>query len=445
MVVITRRHAVCAVLAVVLLLNTVAVSALGRGEPESVGARAVSEPRVEADEFIVPLLFVFDYAGEHAGSATVEMIRDSAAAAIAAQRPSAQLLIDERGRHEPRRHALARNAVGWIKLSVHEGPTDNRVRIAGYAVTATQPVFELSYDTPLGLTGHRLVKAWTPAADAFDRSYDELVGIALADVRFEEMAIGAVPGTHIHGLTDTPLLVPETGELRLQLPAPLIYSLEARARLHYPVKQLVLLRETTLELQLEQRPRSAYSWDLGLSEASYPSVEVSRRIAGDYAFIRGGFTSYLLGVSPFAGDDRGPAEEDGKIFFSEDMTAFNLQLGSYLHSPYNRFRAYVATGALKRLIHTRHYLGGDPVAPWGLLCTVGVENRPSRRLRFFLEWRPSLYRTEYPEILMRQLPGAVDLQRTHGSSDEDFVVIADAEPSWILSTTSFRLGLRWQH
>lgn len=440
MVVINHGRLFRMLLAAVLVLNAASLSARGRSEEP---AGAPSEPP-QIGAYTVPLLFVFSYSSERVDAVAVDTVRSSAAAAFAARRPSVRLLIDEGAQGQVRSRAIERGAIGWVELSVQEDPAAARITVRGYAVTAAAPVFELSYREPPGLSGPRLRRAWGPAADEFDGMYEELVTAALADVRFTSLTLRAVPGTSIHGLTETPQQVPDSGILQLSLPAPSLYTLEARAPLHYPVEQMLLVAEDDLEVALDQQSRSAYSWDLGLSNASYPSLEGSRRIAGDYAFIRGGLTTYLVGAAPLADDDDRPTDEEDKILFSEDMTVFNLQLGSYLHPPYNRLRAYVAAGALWRLIHTRGYWGGDPVAAWGVLSTLGVENRPSQRWRVFLEWRPSLYQTEHPEILMRQLPGAVHLHGTSRSADEEFLVTDDTARAWILSGGSFRLGVRWQ-
>ncbi|TVR30095.1 MAG: hypothetical protein EA404_13685 [Spirochaetaceae bacterium] len=425
-----------------LLLSAVLLPA--RGQQQQGDAVQPAAPP-EVGTFRVPLLFVFSYSGEQADQQAGDAVRASAAAALAERAPSLRLLMDDAVPAQARRAAIARDALGWVEVAVVEDRNQTRISIAGYAVISAAPVFEHSYSEAPGLTGPRLQRAWQPAAAEFERAYQQLVTAALADVRFTLLTLQAVPGTRISGLAEgAPLVVPDSGVLQLHVAAPLVYTIDARAAEHYPLQLSVLVDQEQTKLVLDQRPRSAYSWDLGLTNASYPSVEVSRRLAGDYLFVRGGFTTYLVGVAPLADNDGQARDEEDKLFYSEDMTVVGLQLGTYLHPPYGRLRGYLATGALWRQIHTRGYWGGDPVASWGLISTLGVENRPSRRWRLFFEWQPALYLSDYPEILMQQLPAATHLRGERRRANDDFLLTDETARSWVLSPLSFRLGVRWQ-
>ncbi|TVQ37906.1 MAG: hypothetical protein EA384_10480 [Spirochaetaceae bacterium] len=427
-------------LCVTLLLCAVVLPARGQRQPAPV--RPGEMPAAEG--FAVPLLFVFSYSGDLLDPAALDVMRRSAAAALAARVPSVRLLIDNAVADQSRGRALARDAVGWIELSLTEEQSQTRIRAAAYAVTATAPVFEISYREPPGLAGPGLRRAWEPAAAEFERTYGELIMVALGDVRFTTVTLQAVPGTRISGLDDADHTVPQSGLLQLRLPAPLVYSLEARAEGHYPLQRTILVGEDELQVVLDQRTRSAYSWDLGLANAAYPSLEVARRLSGDYAFVRAGLTTYLIGIVPLLDtDDRSP-EDENRLFIREDATQFNLQFGTYLHSAYGPLRGYLAAGGLWRMIHTRGFWGGDPVASWGVLSTLGVESHPAERWRLFFEWQPALYRTDYPEILMQRLPGPVHVRGERHRAEGDAFVTVDTAGSWVASLGSFRLGVRWQ-
>lgn len=436
------------VLAVILLV-AVAAAGVARGRAEEIADPTSEVPQLGS--FPLPLLVLFDYRGADPSAEELAALQHSAAAALAARRPSARLLFDTAahrdggGLSDPRSLALARNAVGWLELGVVDDGSATEIEIAGYAVATAGAVFRHSYREPPGLLGPRLGRAWEPAADAFDAAFDALEESALAEVRYTAVTVRAVPGTQIEGLGSTPRVVPESGELALQLRSPLVYTARARAPLHYPGERLILVLDEPLEVSLDQPVRSAYSYELGLADAAYPTLKVMRRIGGDYLFTRAGLTTYLLGVVPMIDDrERRFDGDEEQLFISEPFSVLGLQLGSYLHPPYGRARLYLAAGGQWRVIHTRGYWGSDPVAPWGVTATLGVENRPSERWRLFFEWQPALYRTEYPEILLDRLPGAIHLWGGERDTAQDFATADDPARAWIMAAAAFRLGVRWQ-
>lgn len=432
----------------VILLAAVAAAGVARGRAEEIADPTSEVPQVGS--FPVPLLMLFNYRGADRGAEEMAALQHSAAAALAARRPSARLLsetaahTDGSGPSDPRSLALARDAVGWLELSVVDDGTATEIEIAGYAVAAPAVVFRHAYREPPGLIGPRLRRAWEPAVDAFDAAFEALVESALAEVRYTAVTVRAVPGTRIAGLGSAPRVMPDSGELELQLRSPLVYVARARAPLYYPSERLILVLDDPLEITLDQPQRSAYSYEFGLADAAYPSANVMRRIGGDYLFARAGLTTYLLGVVPFIDDRERRFDDEEQLFISEPFSVLGLQLGSYLHPPYGRARLYLAAGGQWRVIHSRGYWGSDPVAPWGVTATLGVENRPSERWRLFIEWQPALYRTEYPEILLDRLPGALHLWGGERDTAQDVVFADDAARAWILAAAAFRLGVRWQ-
>ncbi len=440
-------------MALLMLCAAQSLWARGAGEapPEPPAPQSDRQSEIPAvGTFPVPLLFVFTHSGSERSEAELEALRNSAAAATAVRAPSARLRIVDSAGHasgerELRERALQSEAVGWVEIGVDESETGSEIRAAGYAVTAIQPVFEVQYREPGDLAGPRLSRAWQPAVEAFEAAYETLVELALAELRYTSLTLRAVAGTSVDGLGETARTVPDDGVLRAMLPSPSAYSITARRSGHYPDERLVLLLEDPVDIELEQPRRSLYSWDLGLANASYPSLEVARRVRGDYLFVRGGLTTYVLGLVPFGGDDDGGLDGDeDRLLAGEDLTVFSLQLGSYLHAPYGRARAYAAAGTLWRVIHTSGYRGRDPVAPWALVTTLGVENRPSRPWRLFFEWQPVFYRTEYPEVLQRRLPGTVQLTGDRHDSGDEFFFTGAGNSAWVFSAGAFRLGVRWQ-
>ena len=432
----------------VLLLAAIAATGLARGQAEDIADPTGDIPQVGS--FPVPLLVLFTHQGAELSAAEFAALRQSAVATLAARRPSARLLPEDvthpagSESADPRSLALERDAVGWLELSVVDDGSTTEIEIAGYAVAAPASIFHHSYREPPGLAGPRLRRAWDPAADAFDAGFEALVESALAEVRYTAVTVRAVPGTRIDGLGSAARVIPESGELQLQLRSPLVYAARARAPLHYPSERLILVLDDPLEVALDQPQRSAYSYELGLADFAYPTLKAMRRIGGDYLFARGGLTTYLLGIVPFIDDRERRLDDEEQLFISEPFSVLGLQLGSYLQPPHGRARLYLAAGGQWRVIHTRGYWGSDPVAPWGLTATLGVENRPSERWRLFLEWQPALYRTEYPEVLLDRLPGAVQLWGGKRDVEQDFAFSDDTAPAWILAGAAFRLGVRWQ-
>jgi hypothetical protein len=394
----------------------------------------------------VPVLLFFSWSGGQKDLEQLDVLRRSAAAAFASQRPDARILLQADIPADLRLASKERDAVGWIEILVTDDGLQLEITASAHAVAALTPAFEIRYTELSGLTLPNLGRIWLRAADRFQETWPDLVERATSDVRYTEVTVHAVPGTRLSGLGGIDRVVPESGELRAEVISPLVYTLRTRARQHYPTETIVLVLEDDVEVSLRQPPRSAFSYDFGLANFSYPSLDVSRRIAGDYLYARLGLTTYLLGIVPFADNDRYRVDdEQEKVFYAEDMTEFRAQFGSYLISPHAPARAYLSTGAVWRLIHTRGFWGGDPVAPWGLVTTIGVETQPSARWRLFLEWRPTLYPTDYPELLMQVLPGAAHIW---GPETSDAGIGADAgtrrSTSWILAGAEMRVGVRWQ-
>ncbi len=427
----------------IILLLTVATAgllpALGAREPQP----ALPSELPEVGTFLVPVVLYLAWPDRPDDQ--LRLVRDGAAALLASRRPDAQILLHEGAPPEDRRQATVdRDAVAWIEIVVTEDGLLADIQAAAFTTVTVEPVFEIEYRELVGSSLLVPTRLWGPAADAFGEAWPELVDLAFSDFRSVLLTVEAVAGARVTGIGGEARIVPDTGVISVSVAAPQSLLLHARAPRHYPLEQPVFVLETDRVVSLALPQRSPWVFDFGLSGFSYPAVDVARHIAGDYLFGKAGLTTYVLGLTPLAdSDDFGQERE--RVFSSEPLTVFSGQLGTYLASPHRALRPYLASGFSWRLIHAREFFGSDPIAPWGVVTTVGIETRPTHPWRLFFQWEPVLYRTRFPELAEELLPGGTTIWGRRSSVAGIGVDPSDSgSPSWVLAGGLFRVGVRFQ-
>jgi hypothetical protein len=100
-------------------------------------------------------------------------------------------------------------------------------------------------------------------------------------------------------------------------------------------------------------------------------------------------------------EDEDSFERSRKIFISYPLINPYLSIGAYLNLENRLFRFYGTIGIFTRLFYSKGYgFGIEPIAPFGLQSTIGMEISTSVKLCFFTEWAPNFYFTRRPDLLM---------------------------------------------
>ncbi|TVQ96531.1 MAG: hypothetical protein EA403_15965 [Spirochaetaceae bacterium] len=427
----------------ILLLLTVATAsllpALGAREPQA----ALPTELPEAGTFAVPVVLYLSWPEKPDDQ--LQLVRDGAAALLASRQPDAQVLLHPGEPPEDRRQATVdRDAVAWIEIVVAEDGLLADIRAAAFTTVTVEPVFEVEYRELVGSSLLVPTRLWRATADAFAEAWPELVDLAFSDFRTALLTVEAVAGARVTGIGGEARIVPDSGTISVPVPVPQSLLLHARAPRHYPLEQPVFVLETDRVVSLSLPQRSPWVFDFGLSGFSYPAIDVARHVAGDYLFGKIGLTSYVLGLTALADSDDFDDERE-RVFSSEPLTVFSGQIGTYLASPHGALRPYLASGFSWRLIHAREFFGSDPIAPWGVVTTFGIETRPTHPWRVFFQWEPTLYRTRFPEAAEELLPGGTRIWGRRTSVAGIGVDPGDSgSPSWVLAGGLFRIGVRFQ-
>jgi hypothetical protein len=210
----------------------------------------------------------------------------------------------------------------------------------------------------------------------------------------------------------------EDGAARLEVPAlPAVVEVRATKRGFLPARRILYIRADR-DVSIEQKPAPRLAIDASMLMA-WPGAAVLWSPVPELLFVRGGLTTYLLGLVM-----RGDA-----FITTDPFTNLDLLAGVYLNPADSALRLYVGAGGFLRLVHAPALLLGiDPLAPFGIEAVLGAEMSICPSAKVFAEFEPMLYVTGYPGLLLS----------TQGSSRGWFAFTGAA-----LQVNSFRVGLRW--
>lgn len=289
---------------------------------------------------------------------------------------------------DAQRSVLARNggADAWILVSVERTGDGNRfgVSIRSIFLYSGETVLDLFYEAPVTESERSLaLRLWNRGARAVAEAYSTVSAESTVIIR-------GAPGSEIVGLTGTPIRL-QSQELRVVLEQPRVYEFETQSDLHYPQRVDFFLGGRETEIILNQDERSRFLLSAYGQEFAYFGLDLSYMIAPPYAFLRGGFYTYGLGIVPFADSEANENEEgDPQLTVSRPLTNFRLLFGTYWNRPHGALRAYTAAGPLVRVMTSSGFTGLEPIAPWGLEFVNGIEFFPERKLRVFFEHTPTV-------------------------------------------------------
>jgi hypothetical protein len=236
------------------------------------------------------------------------------------------------------------------------------------------------------------------------------------------LTIRAVPGTTITGLSPKAVTVGADGTASVELASPAPYSIRAAAKGYVPSQTSIYLDGGT-EITLEQTRSSWLRLDATLTDGFFPGVSANFSIPSIPAFARLGFTTFRAGL----------AINQDQALVSIPLSQVVLLLGVYLSPEDSAIRYYAGAGPLLRVsLPAGGSLAVDSLLPFGVQVVAGVEFPVTARLRAFVEYTPTGYRTPEPAIFVYSF-----------SSDSGTFPYINFPPTWALNPFEIRIGVRW--
>ncbi len=370
------------------------------------------------------LLFLFSVeAGAQYGDAERTLLRESLLSRLTGQEAPFRVLewggqevpADDAARTEA---ALASDCDAWAAVEMLGGTEKPGYRLRSFDLVTRKHVVEqtVSRETPLRPRDLEL-RFWDEAATTLAASY-QTVEIGT------RVIIRGAPATVVTGLPGPRLVVGAEGRAEAVLPNPSLYSIRATHRLYRPLSLTFSLKDAPLDLALAQVPAPRYVFDAALATLNFLSGDAGMYVlVPNYVYVKLGLTTYLAGFA-FGGD-----KEEGP-FVSEPLTVLRLQAGSYFNQPDATIRYYGAVGGLLRLVHSRHFFGLEPIAPFGLQAVLGLEGRPWPGVSAFFELTPTWYIARDPGLLEASYP-------------TDYSFAGAVVDSGVVDFAQYRVGVRF--
>ncbi len=245
-------------------------------------------------------------------------------------------------------------------------------------------------------------------------------GLISAGHRLVRVTLIALPGTAVEGLRGESIIVGADGKTEVSLGTPATYVLKASRDGYFPLEQRIFLdSDRTLDLTLE--PYSKWSVDLSFFNAFNAGVEATYFFKPGRGFVKLGLTSFFLGL---ALDSEGP-------FSGYNLVNLNAQAGFFLSPESSVIRIYMTIGGFLRVVFPNSSPLFDPLSPGGVQLALGVQVPLAARSRFFAEYVPMVYFTDFPDLFRASL----------GEKDSPFGYIFREDMAFSLA--NLRFGIRW--
>lgn len=250
-----------------------------------------------------------------------------------------------------------------------------------------------------------------------------LVGLPPAGSAF--LDIEGPPGAIVYGLSKDPVIIPDSGTIRLHLRAPATYHWSASARERKTLSGVLnFLGPTTLNLDLPGRDR--FRLEAGLEKAAFPDFRFTWLPGPDWLFLRAGFWQYFGGLNLSEVTE----DYDPPILVSYDLVIPLMGGGLLIGRPEGAVRAEFGVDFGPRLIPSGKAGIIDPIAPLRISPYCGVEwSLHAKALLFFelgADWYPFC-----DDVLMAASLGD-NFKWGYFSGNGNFVELP-----------SFRFGMRW--
>ena len=292
--------------------------------------------------------------------------------------------------------ARAEGTDGWLQVTLNGGWSAAKIGIRAYDVRSSTLVTELvrertGWGSPAGLAR----EGWEDVVQVVAGKFPMVERPAPLDasVPHARLTVSALPGSILTGLGKTPVRIESDGSASLELPALQEYVLRTSLAGFLPVTQRFFL-SADREIRVEQARESRWGLQLALLDGRAPGLDVTMAFPAQSLFLRLGFSTYVAALTL--------SEKD--IFVSQPLTNLHLQGGLYLSAPDRFARFYLGLGAFLRVVHARgSALTLDAISPFGLHAIVGSELSIFSKGRIYLEYTPTIFQTDLPDVFRAAL------------------------------------------
>ncbi len=212
----------------------------------------------------------------------------------------------------------------------------------------------------------------------------------------------ALPGTRIQGSAWKRLTVAKDGQISTDVPLPATLPFRATKPGYLPIEGQIYMDQTEKIVSLPQEQGARIGFDVYLNNVTYPGFDFIYFFVPDSVFGKVGMLTYLLGIVLDDGD-----RVDGKVFVSHTLSHFNLSVGFYLNAPDRYVRSYFSAGAFWRIITASGYWGLEPIAPFGVQPTFGLEYSRNSNRKVYFEYSPYVYWTgsvDHTRLMLMSFP-----------------------------------------
>ena len=314
-------------------------------------------------------------------------------------------------------------ADGWVSVTLSGSWSSMRLGVRAFDLLTNGDLVDQSF-TRLGFSLEDLPReGWGDIVRAVAPRYHSALSAAPvpAGSPVALLTVTARPGTRVTGLGASALEVGANGVASRSLPASREYLLRADLPGYYRLTSRIFL-SADRNVTFHQERAPGWALEASVQDLGYPRVDVTWFPASGNAYLRLGLMTYLFGL----------AFNSEEAFSSAQLTNVEAQMGIYLNPAGSLFRFSVGIGCLLRVVTVPGvYFGLDPLSPWGVRATLGMEVSSAPRSRFFIELTPTAYMTPLPEVFAQLLgPGKLP-------------------PGWVSGNLSFadvfsfRCGYRW--
>ncbi len=311
----------------------------------------------------------------------------------------------------------------WLFMEISGERAAPVLKVHSYDVLFQNVIMEKSITRREELSMREISReTWADIVPPLAEKYGPVAsGLIDAGPKLVRLTLLAPPGTAVEGLRGGgPLIVGADGKTEVSLGTPATYVLKASCGGYFPLEQRIFLdSDRTLDLALE--PYSRWSVDLSFFNAFNAGGEATYFFIPGRGFVKLGLTSFFLSLA---------LDSEG-AFSSYNLINFNAQVGWFLSPESSTIRVYLTLGGFFRIVFPNSSPLFDPLSPGGFQLALGAEVPLAARSRFFAEYVPMIYFTDFPDLFRASL----------GEKDKPFGYIFQEDA--VFSLANLRFGIRW--
>ncbi len=266
------------------------------------------------------------------------------------------------------------NSDSWLDIKITGSMEDLRIYWNFYDVIKDKIVYENSYNGFIDYKYRNLRGGfWSPV----------IKSLASAMIYFGETTlvnVKALPDSVIYGFPNEKFVVPESGELSVQVISYSSLTLTAVKDGYAPDEVKIIAVDGVDDVVFKQVRDYGFSFELGLSDLSYPHFGFKYDILQDQVYIGFSFDFYQFGVFP-------PSfylpYQPLSIF--PDLWTINLNLGYIFSFPQFRIGVPLELSSSIRLYSKDGNTSADKLIPLSIDIKTGLLVRIHRNVSFYLK------------------------------------------------------------